>query len=149
MARRTSPLGLQRTDSGAGTWLAAGFVDVEAGVGFRSSERVRRRAMPVAGSILWRPLRDPHYFVAAMQPNNGRRQLFATQAVLARVQTLVLSRPAGTFGLLIGQRYECSDTGTGYLYIDRLVETVAPAHADTIAEGVPGLMSAFRGHDGF
>jgi hypothetical protein len=46
--------------------------------------------MPVEESIHWKPLRDPHYVVASLQPSDGgRRKIFVRQQVLARVETLV------------------------------------------------------------
>ena len=57
--------------------------------------RVRRQAAPVNASIHWKPLRDPHYVVASLQPDNGRRrQIFVKQAVLARLHALARNAAA-------------------------------------------------------
>ena len=59
------------------------------GVLSRKAGRVRRQARPVGISILWKPLRDPHYVVASLQPGGGGlRQIFARQSALSELQAL-------------------------------------------------------------
>jgi len=80
--------------------------------------------MPVADSIHWKPLRDPHYVIVSLQPGQGGlRQLFVQQAVLLRIQALASAAIRGPFlGLLLGHRWDCPITGTRYLLIDSLAE---------------------------
>ena len=91
---------------------------------FRMRQRVRRQAMPVDVSINWKPLRNPHYVIASLQPGQGgRRQLFVKQPLLVQVQDLVQTAPAReVFGLLLGERFECSATQTNYLLIESLIQ---------------------------
>ena len=85
--------------------------------------RVSRRTAPVSASIHWKPLRDPHYVLASLQPDQGgRRQIFAQQAVLARLCTRA-QNARGLLGLLLGRQYDCPDTGTKYVLIESLGAT--------------------------
>lgn len=88
------------------------------------SERAARRPMPAEQSIHWKPLHDPHYILASLQPGGGgRQQIFVRQEALARVQTLVASSERKRlFGLLIGQFYFCPITGIAYFVIESPVE---------------------------
>ena len=91
---------------------------------------VRQRAMPVGSSILWKPLRDSHYVLASIQPDNGGlRQIFIVQSVLDRIHRLA-RRPsrARLLGLLLGGRYDCSITGTRYLLIESAEEIAETTH---------------------
>jgi len=97
------------------------------GVQLRKSERVKRQAMPVATSILWKPLRDPHYVVASLHPGGGGvRQIFVRQSTLQEVQTLVRDPAQSVVGLLLGTRFDCSITLTPYLLIDAHLATAVP-----------------------
>src|SRR5688572_6340035 len=86
--------------------------------------RVSRRTAPVSASIHWKPLRDPHYVLASLQPDQGgRRQIFAQQAALARLYTLAQNAGGHLLGLLLGRQYNCPDTGTKYVLIESLGAT--------------------------
>jgi len=86
-------------------------------------DHATRRAIPTEQSILWKPLRDPHYVVASLQPSDGgRRKIFVRQQALGRVQALVRAHGRRTAGILLGRFYECPVTGADYLVIDSLVE---------------------------
>src|SRR5688572_656301 len=87
-------------------------------------KRVRRQAAPASASIHWKPLRDPHYVVSSLQPEDGgRRQIFAEQAVLARLHALARHGSSQLLGLLLGRLFDCPETGTKYLLIEKLGET--------------------------
>ena len=113
------------------------------------SERVRRRAIPASSSIHWKPLRDAHYVVASLEPGQGgRRQLFITQAVLARAQAVA----RGAFGqhavgLLVGHRYACPITGTNYIGIESLVEAAPARDEQSLALAVRTVLARFKSHD--
>lgn len=94
------------------------------GVRSRKPERVTRRAMPVATSIEWKPLRDPHYVVASLQPGGGGlRRIFVRQSVLREVQALARRAPEQpVVGLLLGERLDCPLTLTPYVLIESHVE---------------------------
>src|SRR4051812_28556897 len=96
----------------------------EMGLRLRKPGRVRRQAMPVASSILWKPLRDSHYIVAGLQPGGaGLRQIFARQSTLREVQALLRSDPEQlVVGLLLGERLDCALTLTPYVLIESHVE---------------------------
>jgi hypothetical protein len=84
---------------------------------------VARQPMPVEQSILWKPLRDPHYVVASLQiGDGGRRKVFVRQRVLARVESLVRSHGRRTFGILLGRLYQCSTSGVEYIVIESVAE---------------------------
>src|SRR5688572_5878151 len=94
-------------------------------------KRVRRQAAPVSASIHWKPLRDPHYVVASLQPDDGgRRQIFAKQAVLARLHGLARHGGGQLLGLLLGRSFDCPETGTKYVLIEALGETAPTPPVD-------------------
>src|SRR5262252_843367 len=90
------------------------------GVLSRKAGRVRRQTRPVAISILWKPLRDPHYVVASLNPGGGGlRQIFARQSTLSELQALARGNPEQALaGLLLGHRFDCSVNLTPYLLIE-------------------------------
>ena len=90
------------------------------GVLSRKAGRVRRQARPVGISILWKPLRDPHYVVASLQPGGGGlRQIFAHQSTLTELQALARANPEQAMaGLLLGKRLDCSLNLTPYVLIE-------------------------------
>ena len=110
------------------------------------SERATRRPIPVEQSIHWKPLHDPHYILASLQPGDGgRQQIFVRQEALAHVQTRVRSSHGKrVFGLLIGQFYSCPVTGIGYLVIESPIEQ-SPATDD--AEVAARIAAALERHD--
>jgi hypothetical protein len=124
--------------------------DAEADVGFRTSDHVKRRAMPVRSSIHWKPLRDSHYVVASLEPGQGgRRQLFVKQATLVHVQQLVRGAHAQpALGLLLGHRWECPITGTSYLSIESLAEGGVARDESALETAMSVLVAQFRSHDG-
>src|SRR5689334_10366154 len=93
--------------------------------------RVRRQAMPVESSILWKPLRDSHYVIASLQPGaGGLRQIFIQQSTLRTVQAVIRRDPdQPVVGLLLGERLECPVTLTSYVLIESHTEA-APASRD-------------------
>src|SRR4030095_3473831 len=92
-------------------------------VDFRKSDRVRRRAMPIATSNHWKPVHDPHYVLASLQRGKGgRREVFINQSPLWRIQALVRASGKRVLGLLVGERLECPIAGTGYVLIESIVE---------------------------
>ena len=116
----------------------------------RRDERVRHRAMPVAASIHWKPLRDPHYVIASLHPGQGGlRQLFVDQPVLVRLQALARATPADQLiGLLIGQRWDCPLSGARWLLIDSLVEGPAAVPDVKALTKVLGSLVARRRGEG-
>ena len=84
-------------------------------------DHVTRRPMPVEQAIHWKPLRDPHYVVASLQPaDGGRRKIFVRHQVISRVEAVVRAHGRRTVGLLLGQLYQCSVTGAEYLVIESI-----------------------------
>jgi len=103
---------------------------------------VRRRTMPVATSIHWKPLRDPHYIVASLQPGGGgRRQIFVRQSTLREVQALAHGDPEQpVVGLLLGERLDCSVTLTPYVLIESHVEVrLASLDEPTLTDAIRTL----------
>src|SRR5215831_18982571 len=94
------------------------------GVLSRKPGRVRRQTRPVAISILWKPLLDPHYVVASLNPGGGGlRQIFARQSTLSELQALARANSEQTIaGLLLGKRLDCSLNQTPYVLIESHVE---------------------------
>ena len=119
----------------------------EMGVRSRKPERVRRRAMPVAMSIEWKPLRDPYYVLASLLPGGGGlRRILARQSTLREVQALARGDPEQpVVGLLLGERLDCALTLTPYVLIESHVE-VALASLDERA--VSEAIRTLRGHVG-
>ena len=114
------------------------------GVLSRKAVRVRRQARPVAISILWKPLRDPHYVVASLQPGGGGlRQIFARQSTLSEIQALARGNPEQVMaGLLLGRRLDCSLNRTPYLLIESHVHVALPSVDERgIAEEIRSLIA--------
>ena len=106
--------------------------------------------MPVSSSIHWKPLRDSHYIVASLEPGGGgRRELFINQAALSQTQALA-QRAFGqhAIGLLLGNRYECPNSGTSYVLIESLVSGIAAPDEDSFGPTISNLLDQFQGRDG-
>ena len=104
--------------------------------------RVRRQARPAGISILWKPLRDPHYVVASLQPGGGGlRQIFVQQSTLRELQALARGNPEQSMaGLLLGKRLDCSVTSTPYVLIESHVDVaLSSLHERVIAEEIRAL----------
>ena len=86
--------------------------------------------MPVVNSILWKPLRDSHYVMTSVQPDQGGfRQIFVQQPVLDRIRRLGHGDRAGSaLGLLLGSRWDCPVTGAQYVVIQSFDETGEATH---------------------
>ena len=94
-------------------------------VASRPGDRVRRQAMPVVNSILWKPRRDSHYVLTSVQPDQGGfRQIFVHQDQLDRIRRRGHGPPGEhLLGLLLGSRWDCPITGTRYVVIQSFEET--------------------------
>jgi hypothetical protein len=106
-------------------------------------DREAKRPMPLEESVQWKPLRDSHYVVASLQPNDGgRRKLFVRQAALARAEGLSrATHGRRAFGLLIGQFYQCPLTHSHYLVVESLAEEQHTVGDDELAHGVQHALS--------
>jgi len=93
--------------------------------------------MPLDPSIHWKPVRDPHYVLASIQSSaRGYYLIFAEQEVLIRAQELARSVPGQhAVGLLLGQIYTCSITGSQYVLIDSLMEHAVAAQGNDAVQG--------------
>jgi len=102
-------------------------------VASRPGDRVRRQAMPIVNSILWKPLRDSHYVLTSVQPDQGGfRQIFVQQALLDRIRRQGHGPPGERLlGLLLGSRWDCPITGTRYVVIQSFEETHQATHDST------------------
>jgi hypothetical protein len=99
-------------------------------------DHATRRPIPVEQSVHWKPLNDPHYVVASLQPNDGgRRKIFVRQQTLNRLGAILRANGRRTVGLLVGHFYHCPQTGADYLAIESLVEGAA-AHDEAEMEAV-------------
>ncbi|HEX6047816.1 MAG TPA: hypothetical protein VFZ21_01055 [Gemmatimonadaceae bacterium] len=112
-------------------------------------DREARRPMPAEQAILWKPLHDPHYVVASLQPaDGGRRKIFIRQQALSRAETLVRAHGRRACGILLGHRYQCPVTGSEFLVIESVAERDPVSDetdiARTIAEALAGLTSRHR-----
>jgi hypothetical protein len=104
--------------------------------------------MPVASSILWKPLRDSHYVIVSLQPGaGGLRQIFIQQSTLRTVQAVTQRDPEQpVVGLLLGERLECPLTLTPYLLIESHMEAVpASLHERGISDAIRTLRSKLGG----
>lgn len=114
-------------------------------VGSRPGASVRQRAMPVVRSILWKPLRDSHYVLASVQPDQGGlRQVFVLQSVLGQIHRLAHG-PSGAHlvGLLLGSRYDCPITGTRYVLVESLDDIAEPTQD---AKAITAVLAARVSH---
>ena len=113
------------------------------GVLSRKAERVRRQARPAGISILWKPLRDPHYVVASLQPGGGGlRQIFVQQSTLRELQALARNPEQSIAGLLLGRRLDCSVTSTPYVLIESHVDVTLSSLDERV---IAGQIQALRG----
>src|SRR5678816_162550 len=113
------------------------------GVLSRKAERVRRQARPAGISILWKPLRDPHYVVASLQPGGGGlRQIFVQQSTLRELQALARNPEQSIAGLLLGRRLDCSVTSTPYVLIESHVDVTLSSLEERV---IAGQIQALRG----
>jgi len=113
------------------------------GVLSRKAERVRRQARPAGISILWKPLRDPHYVVASLQPGGGGlRQIFVQQSTLRELQALARNPEQSIAGLLLGRRLDCSVTSTPYVLIESHVDVTLSSLDERV---IAGEIQALRG----
>jgi hypothetical protein len=113
------------------------------GVLSRKAERVRRQARPAGISILWKPLRDPHYVVASLQPGGGGlRQIFVQQSTLRELQALARNPEQSIAGLLLGRRLDCSVTSTPYVLIESHVDVTLSSLDQRV---IAGEIQALRG----
>jgi hypothetical protein len=106
--------------------------------------------MPVATSVHWKPLRDPHYVIASLQPGGGgRREIFITQNILTRVLSLASAPPGVEVrGLLVGQRFDDTLSPTRYVLIDAMVEVAASLPGqNALAAAVAKHSPKHRGFD--
>ena len=113
------------------------------GVLSRKAERVRRQARPAGISILWKPIRDPHYVVASLQPGGGGlRQIFVQQSTLRELQALARNPEQSIAGLLLGRRLDCSVTSTPYVLIESHVDVTLSSLDERV---IAGEIQALRG----
>jgi hypothetical protein len=103
--------------------------------------------MPVATSIPWKPVRDPHYVVASLQPaGGGLRQLFVHQKALREIQALARADQP-VVGLLLGARFDCALTLTPYALIESHVEAaVTSLDEREVIQAVRSLRARFDRH---
>ena len=98
--------------------------------------------MPVDNSIQWKPVRDAHYVLASLHPGGGRQDTFIEQGVLVHLQNAarsVLGRY--TFGVLVGQRFDCPVTRSRYAVISSLIEGGTIELETALAAGFHQLLS--------
>lgn len=100
------------------------------------------RPMPVEESILWKPLHDPHYVVASLQPaDGGRRKIFVRQRVLGHVGALVRAHGRRAAGLLLGQLYTCSRSGAEYIVVESSTELKHVGDEADLLDHVKGALA--------
>ena len=113
----------------------------------RKREHVARQPMPLQRAIHWRPLRDPHYVLAALRRDyDGPGDIFIQQRVLARIEGLArAAQHRDVLGLLVGRRYQCSSTGARYTVIEAMSEHAEPVtHEDFIATAIANELVRLR-----
>jgi hypothetical protein len=101
--------------------------------------------MPIASSILWKPLRDSHYVVASLlRDGGGLREIFVRQSALRDVQRAVhSSADRAAIGLLLGARLDCALTLAPYVLVEEHVP-VTPASLDE--RGISDAIEIARKH---
>ena len=114
-----------------------------------NSTLVTTRPMPVEQAIHWKPLRDPHYILASLQPaDGGRRKIVIRQQVLAHVQTLVRGRGGRRVaGLLVGRFYRCPITSSDYQVIESHIDR-SDAGTDDVVSTIGQALDAAKQHEG-
>ena len=73
------------------------------------------RPMPIAASILWKPIDG------AAEPDAGLLPIFITQHALAAVHDHCAATHAACFGLLIGDVVNSPDTGAPYIVVESTI----------------------------
>jgi hypothetical protein len=107
------------------------------------STLVTVRPMPVEQSIHWKPLRDPHYVLASLQPaDGGRRTIVIRQSVL--IDVMAAARGAHgkrVTGLLLGGLHRCPITGLDFQLIEFLAEHPHPV-TDDLTTAIDRMLGA-------
>src|SRR5437762_2598158 len=86
------------------------------------------RPMPIAASILWKPIEG------AAEQDAGLFPVFITQRVLAAVHDHCAATPAACFGLLIGDVVDSPETGASHVVVESTIRL--PASPDDDAKTV-------------
>ena len=98
--------------------------------------------MPAENSIQWKPVRDAHYVLASLHPGIGRHDTVIDQRVLLHLQNAARSILGQyTFGVLIGQRFDCPITHSRYAVVSSLIEGGAVPLETALADGFHQLLS--------
>src|SRR5213594_3835266 len=87
-----------------------------------------QRPMPIAASILWKPIEG------AAEQDTGLFPVFITQRALAAVHDHCAATPAGCFGLLIGDVVDSPETGASHVVVESTIRL--PASPDDDAKTV-------------
>ena len=87
-----------------------------------------QRPMPIAASILWKPIEG------AAEQDAGLFPVFITQRALAAVHDHCAATPAGCFGLLIGDVVDSPETGASHVVVESTIRL--PASPDDDAKTV-------------
>src|SRR5439155_1089704 len=86
------------------------------------------RPMPIAASILWKPIEG------AAEPDAGLFPVFITQRALAAVHDHCAATTAACFGLLIGDVVDSPETGASHVVVESTIRL--PASPDDDAKTV-------------
>src|SRR5881296_2081671 len=86
------------------------------------------RPMPIAASILWKPIEG------AAEQDTGLFPVFITQRALAAVHDHCAATPAACFGLLIGDVVDSTETGVPHVVVESTIRL--PASPDDDAKTV-------------
>src|SRR6266581_814413 len=86
------------------------------------------RPMPIAASILWKPIEG------AAEQDAGSFPVFITQRALAAVHDHCAATPAACFGLLIGDVVDSPETGASHVIVESTIRL--PASPDDDAKTV-------------
>src|SRR5438093_12454556 len=86
------------------------------------------RPMPIAASILWKPIEG------AAEQDAGLFPVFITQRALAAVEDVGVARPAACFGLLIGDVVDSPEAGAPHVVVESTIRL--PASPDDDAKTV-------------
>src|SRR5213079_2961116 len=94
------------------------------------------RPMPIAASILWKPIEG------AAGQDAGLFPVFITQRVLAAVHDHCAATPAACFGLLIGDVVDSPETGASHVVVESTIRLPGSPEDDAKAVLVQGWVVA-------
>jgi len=116
--------------------VPGGLARAEAGADPQPDDPGSDRQMPIAASILWKPIDG------AAEQDAGLPPIFITQRALAAVHDHCAATPETCFGLLTGNWFRSPETGTPYVVVESTIRLPGGTGDDAKAALMQGWVVA-------